>query len=225
MTACPTLTHPSLRSLVVALCGLLALTVSAAVTDPGFTDSLSSTQQVAMGLAKLSAAQRTTLNAQVQHDVTLARQGDVTGFASTFTQRHTATERTAAGLDLLGNDERRQLDAFVARAIAQPPTPALMHLSKHSDEVEVTTYRPEIHGEVTVVAGAGSHGGSFYGGALTGIYDDPEHNFSMAVTYAEIHSKGMCADPLLLTPDTTSCGPGLTTQTSTSAQMRPAPFR
>ena len=64
MTACPTLTHPSLRSLVVALCGLLALTVSAAVTDPGFTDSLSSTQQVAMGLAKLSAAQRTTLAAR-----------------------------------------------------------------------------------------------------------------------------------------------------------------
>jgi hypothetical protein len=193
MHACSTLACRFLRSLIATLLGLMALTVWAAEDTP-FTDSLSSAEQTAMGLTKLSAAQRTALNIQVQHDVTLARQGDVTGFATTFAQRRTATERSADGLDLLGNDERRQLDASVARIIAQPATPALAHLSRHSDAVEVTTCRPEIHGEMTLVAGAGSHGGSFYGGSLTGIYDDPSHNFSMAVTYAEIHGKGFCPD-------------------------------
>jgi hypothetical protein len=176
-----------------------------------------------MGLAKLSATQRTTLDVQIQHDVTLARQGDVTGFATAFTQRRTAAERTAAGLDVLGNDERRQLDAFVARIIAQPAAPTLTHFSRNNDKVEVTTYRPEIHGEMTLVAGAGSHGSSFYGGSITAIYDDPDHGFSMAATYAEIHSKGTCADTCLQPPCATARNPAFTTETGVAAQMHWGP--
>jgi hypothetical protein len=190
-----------------------------AADDARFTDSLPPPEQTALGLTKLSAAQRTALNTQIQRDVTLARQGNVTGFATTFTQRRTAAERAAAGLDLLGTNERQQLDALVARLIAQPATPVLTHFSRHSDEVEVTTYRPAIHGKMTVFAGAGSHGSSFYGGAITGIYDDPNHNFSVVATYAEIHSKGICVDTPFLAPCTTLNRPAFTTETDFSAQM------
>ena len=123
MPACSTLACRSVRGFIAALLGLMVLTVWAA-DDTHFTDSLSPTEQTAMGLTKLSAAQRATLNTQIQRDVTLARQGDVPGFATAFTQRRTAVERAAAGLDLLSNDERGQLDAFVARTIAQPPCSA-----------------------------------------------------------------------------------------------------
>jgi hypothetical protein len=218
MPACSTLACRFVRGLMAVLLGLMALTVWAA-DDTRFTDTLSSPEQAAMGLAKLSSAQRTALNAQVQHDITLARQGDVTGFATAFTQRRTATERTDAGLELLGNGERQQLDALVARTIARPATAVLTHFSQHKDEVEVTTYRPEIHGEMTVFAGAGSHGSSFYGGSITGIYDDPNHNFSVAATYAEIHSKGVCVDPPFLVPCVASGRPAFTTETDFSAQM------
>jgi hypothetical protein len=221
--ACSTLTHRFLRGIAAVLLGLIVVTVWAAADEAHFTDSLSPAEQTSMGLTKLSAAQRTALNAQIQHDITLAREGEVSGFATTFTQRRTAAERAAAGLDLLGNDERQQLDAFVARALAQPGMPVLMHLARHSDEPEATTYRPEIHGEMTLVAGAGSHGGSFYGGALTGIYDDPAHNFSIAATYAEIHSKGICVDPFSLAPYATANGPGIATEKSLSAQMNFGP--
>jgi hypothetical protein len=219
MPACSTLACRFMRGLMAALLGLMILTVWAA-DDARFTDSLSSPEQAATGLAKLSAAQRTALNTQIQRDITLARQGNVPGFATTFTQRRTAAERTAAGLDLLSSDERRQLDALVARNIAQPATFAsLAHYSKPGDEVEVTTYQPEIHGEMTVFAGAGSHGSSFYGGAITGIYDDPNRNFSIAATYAEIHSKGICVDPPFLIPCVKSNRPAFTTETDFSAQM------
>jgi hypothetical protein len=224
MSACSTLTHRFLRGVAAALLGSIAVTVWAAADVAPFTDSLSSTEQPAMGLTKLSAAQRTVLNAQVLYDITLARQGEVSGFATTFTQRRTATERAADGLDLLSNNERQQLDAFVARAIAQPAGPVLTHLARHRDEAEVTTYRPEIHGEMTLVAGAGSHGSSFYGGALTGIYDDPARKFSVAATYAEIHSKGICVDPFILAPCATSDGAGLTTERSYSAQLNFGPL-
>ncbi|HXB03063.1 MAG TPA: hypothetical protein VNV15_09640 [Opitutaceae bacterium] len=219
MPACSTLACRFVRGLMATLLGLMALTIWAA-DDARFTDSLSSSEQTAVGLAKLSPAQRTALNTQIQRDVTLARQGNVPGFATTFTQRRTAAERTAAGLDLLSSDERKQLDALVARNIAQPATFAsLAHYSRPGNEVEVTTYRPEIHGEMTVFAGAGSHGSSFYGGAITGIYDDPAHNFSAAATYVEIHGKGICVDPPFLAPCTTSNRPTFTTQTDFSAQM------
>jgi len=218
MPACSTLACRFVRGLMAALLGSMALTVWAA-DDARFTDSLSSSEQSAVGLAKLSSPQCAALNAEVQHDITLARQGEVTGFAAAFTQRRTATERTAAGLDLLSSDERRQLDAFVARAIAQPTTIGLTHFSQHRDAVEVTTYRPEIHGEMTVFAGAGSHGSSFYGGAITGIYDDPAHNFSAAATYAEIHRKGIFVDSPFLAPCVTSNRPTFTTETDFSAQM------
>jgi hypothetical protein len=95
----------------------------------------------------------------------------------------------------------------------------LTHFSQHRDAVEVTTYRPEIHGEMTVFAGAGSHGSSFYGGAITGIYDDPAHNFSAAATYAEIHRKGIFVDSPFLAPCVTSNRPTFTTETDFSAQM------
>ena len=218
MPACPALACRLVRGLIAALLGLMALTVWAA-DDARFTGELSSSEQAAIGLAKLSATQRAALNAQVQHDITLARQGDVTGFATAFTQRRTATERTAAGLDRLSHDERGQLDALVARSIARPATICLTYSPRPGDAVEVTTFRPEIHGEMTAFAGAGSHGSSFYGGSITGIYDDPAHDFSVAATYTEIHAKGICVDPPLLAPCVTSNRPVFATETDFSAQM------
>ena len=49
---------------------------------------------------------------------------------------------------------------------------------------------PEVHGEVSLVVGAGSHGYSEYGGGMLVELDDPEHNMALAISYSELHAKG-----------------------------------
>lgn len=174
--------------------GLLVGT-NARAEEPGFTAKLSATDQAATGLTKLSAEQAAALDAQIAREITVARQGDVVAFSRSFMQRRSADQLTAAGLSTLTPDERSQLDRVVALAVAQRPAIVVQTLSAKAkaadDAVETITYKPQLHGEVTLTFGTAGGGRNFYGGSFTTVYDDPQRKFSVAFTYAEYHGKGL----------------------------------
>jgi hypothetical protein len=183
---------------------LVFLTPTRADETPSFTAQLASADRTAAGLHQLSAAQLAALDAQVVRELTVARQGDVVAFSRSFLSRRTADQVAAAGLSALMPLERTALDAFVARAVAQRPTPVVATLAakvKVADNVvETVTYKPRLHGEVTLTVGTAGSGRNFYGGSFTTIYDDPQHHLTAAFTYAEYHGAGLlpfddCARP------------------------------
>jgi hypothetical protein len=81
--------------------------------------------------------------------------------------------------------------------------PTLATRAKTADDtvIETVTYKPQLHGEVTLTVGTAGSGRTFYGGSFTTVYEDPQRNFSVAFTYAEYHGKGLpyfgddCSDP------------------------------
>ena len=183
--------------------GLLA-SATARADELGFTAKLSATDQAATGLTQLSAEQRSALDTQIVREITVARQGDVGAFSRSFMQRRSADQLSAAGLSTLTSEERSQLDLVVARAVAQRPSivvPTLSAKAKADDAVvETITYKPQLHGEVTLTFGTAGGGRNFYGGSFTTVYDDPQRKFSVAFTYAEYHGKGLlpfddCIEP------------------------------
>ena len=196
--------NPSLSRLFAFLLTAACLTTTTSAvpsSDLAFTQSLSVAEQNASGLAKLSAVERAALDAQISREITLARQGDVVAFAKSFNTRRTPEQFAAAGLATLSPAERAQLDAVIARAVAQrPPTTLGRFDKKPGDAVETTTYRPQIHGEVSLTYGTAGGGRSFYGGSLTAILEDPAHHLTLSFTYAEYHGKGLapfdCCSPL-----------------------------
>lgn len=183
---------PRLFAFLLTAACLTTTTLAAPPSDLGFTQSLSLAEQNASGLAKLSPVERTALDAQISREITLARQGDVVAFAKSFNTRRTPGQVADAGLAALSPTERAQLDAVIARAIAQrSPTTLARFEKKPGDAVETTTYRPQIHGEVSLTYGTAGGGRSFYGGSLTAILDDPAHHLTVSFTYAEYHGKGL----------------------------------
>jgi hypothetical protein len=171
-----------------------------------FSAQLDATDHAAAGLTKLSAEQRAALDSQIERELTVARQGNVVAFSRSFLQRRTSDQVAAAGLATLSPEERATLDRFVARAVAQRPAvlvPTLAARAKTADDtvIETVTYKPQLHGEVTLTVGTAGSGRTFYGGSFTTVYEDPQRNFSVAFTYAEYHGKGLpyfgddCSDP------------------------------
>jgi hypothetical protein len=177
-----------------------------------FTDSLSPDQRAAIGVSTLSRPQAAILDALVAQDVTLAHEGGVTGFSSSFSERHWEKERLASGLDRLTPQQRTALDSLAANAIAMGPPPE-----------QAFTYSPprvaqplpppaaavsppmsaEIHGDVSFTVGAGSHGGSFYGTSVDLSVTDPTGHFTVAVGFDEYRGKGLlgiCAADSVLYP-------------------------
>lgn len=182
------------RVLACAALALGLLTATAHADEPGFSAKLSAADQAAAGLTKLSAEQLAALDTQIAREITAARQGDVVAFSRSFLSRRTADQLASAGLATLTPEERTQLDAVVARAVAQRPTIVIKTLAakaREQEAVETITYKPQIHGEVSLTYGMASGGRNFYGGSFTGIYDDPAHHLTVAFTYAEYHGKGL----------------------------------
>lgn len=190
----PSLPRSLARALAAAALALFTATIHAEDT-PAFTAKLDAADQTAAGLAKLSPAQLAALDTQIAREITVARQGDVIAFARSFMSRRTGDQLTAAGLTALTPEERTALDNVVARAVAQRPAVVVKTLAAKTKEddavVETVTYKPQIHGEVSLTYGMASGGRNFYGGSFTAIYDDPQHNFTAAFTYAEYHGKGL----------------------------------
>jgi hypothetical protein len=179
--------------LITATLCVWATALRAAPAEAHFIDSLSPTEQTASGIAKLSAGERSALDDQIAREIALARQGDVVAFAKSFNERRTSAQVDAAGLATLSPGERAQLDVLIARAVARRPAADITRFSNKSSSegVETVTYRPQLHGEVSLTYGMASGGRNFYGGSFTTIYDDPAHNLTVAFTYSEFHGKGL----------------------------------
>jgi hypothetical protein len=183
---------------------LVFLTPTRAEETSSFTAQLDSADRTAAGLHRFTIAQLGALDTQVARELTVARQGDVVAFSRSFLSRRTADQVTAAGLAALTPSERTALDTYIARAVAQRPAPVVTTLAakaKVTDNVvETITYKPRLHGEVTLTVGTAGGGRNFYGGSFTTIYDDPQHRLTAAFTYAEYHGNGLlssedCAHP------------------------------
>ena len=184
----------------IACAGMLLATWARAV-EIRFIEGLSSEERAAAGTQKLTPAQTAQLDRLVSHDVTLAQQGGVTGFSSDFLARHTQAERTSAGISLLSDKERATLDSLVARAIALGPPPeqpftysppqAAPPPPPPAETLVSAPLRAEIHGDVSVTVGGGSHGSSFYGTSLDLNVTDPSGKFTLGVGFDEYRGKGI----------------------------------
>lgn len=167
----------------------------AAESMGGFTATLSSEQQSAAGLTRLSADEQTVLNTLVAREVSLARQGNVKAFAGTFSSRRKPAECATAGLDRLSPTEIAQLDLLVANAIAAGPAqPTMPRRLKPSDVAR--NDRLEIHGEVSVAYGWGGGREMRAGSVYTEIHDK-DTGVTLGLGYSQFSGDGWwgCDDP------------------------------
>jgi hypothetical protein len=204
----PTLELKAFRPAAAFVAVLLATVVGAA--GAGFSDQLSPTERAATGIANLTATQIGSLDSLVARDVTYAHEGGVTGFSSTFTERCTTQERASIGIDRLSEQNRSRLDFLIARAISAGPPPeqafAYSPPAKSTPPAPVTLVSQpphlEVHGDVSLTVGAGSHGSNFYGTSADLFVTDPTGKYTIGVGYSQYHGKGyfpLC-DPLLFGP-------------------------
>jgi hypothetical protein len=188
----------------------LLLATAAGAAGAGFSDELSPADRAACGIEKLTSAQVSSLDSLVARDVTYAHQGGVTGFSSTFTERCTTQERAAIGIDRLSDDDRARLDTLVAREIAAGPPPS--QAFTYSPPPKAAPPPPptlvsqplhmEVHGDVSLTLGAGSHGSNFYGTSADLFVTDPTGKYTIGVGVSEYRGKGyfpLCG-PFLLAP-------------------------
>lgn len=191
------------RFLVHFGCVLLALALGATLRADDaarFSKTLSASESTAIGLAQLDSDQIAALDALVRRDIASADYVYKTPRAARFTERLAPEERHAAGLDRLDAAQLAALDAAVAKEMPAPrePIPSAT-IAAATDGANTAgavrpsltlDRRPQIHGQVSLMVGAGSGGFSEYGGALVLSYDDPAHNFSLIAGYSEVHTKG-----------------------------------
>jgi len=156
-----------------------------------FTDTLLQSEKAAIGLEKLSPAEVDDLNAQIDRELTLARQGNVKGFATPFTQRRKPPQLVTSGLGRLSDAERRALDEAIARTMAVPTVLSLPPKFVRTNPVETVAPRSRIHGEFSFTYGWTSGGGSLYGGSMTMVYQDPNRPLTAAIRYSTYRGDGL----------------------------------
>jgi hypothetical protein len=194
--------HPAVRWVRAGLsCAALMLVVTAHAAELSFIEGLSPTERTSVGTSRLSASQVAVLDALVAQDVTIAHQGGVTGFSTAFSARHWERERDASGIDRLSTAELAALDTLAARAIATGPSPdeafaytppkVLPPPAPVKESVVSTVKKAEVHGDVSLTVGAGSHGSSFYGTGMDVSVTDPTGHFTVAVGFDTFHGKGL----------------------------------
>ncbi len=161
------------------------------------------------GLEKLSPDQRTSLEQQIEKEISLARSGNVTAFATSFITRRTPAQRTAAGLDQLSPSELASIDQHVSRALANRPTYSYTHTKVTPNSIETETAKAKISGSVSMTYGTDGHGNNFYGGEVTTVWESPSRQVAIAITLARYKGDGVllhsgrgynsCWDSLALT--------------------------
>jgi hypothetical protein len=179
--------HPRFARAAVACVAMFLATLSRAA-DIKFIEGLTADERESTGVSKLTPAQATDLDGLVSRDVTLALEGGVTGFSSSFVERHTASERS-------------RLDSLVARAIALGPPPEQPFAYSPPAKAAAPPPPPatlvsaplhaEVHGDVSLTVGGGSHGSSFYGTSFDLNVTDPSGRFTLGVGFDQFHGKGV----------------------------------
>lgn len=197
--------YPMLRVAVAS--ALVACAPALALADqPDFVGSLSDADAKACGLAHLTTAQKAEVDRLANRDITLAREGGVTAFSASFVSRRSDTERHLGGMDTLSQAESDNLDAAVAAAIAYHPltyqaTAAPAAKAPAAAPVQTWSLPPqkwEVHGDLSLVIGGGSHGSSFYGTGADVYATDPSGKWTLGLGYEEIHGKGFLPPCLFL---------------------------
>jgi hypothetical protein len=185
---------------------VLLLAAVARAAPAGFVEGLSAAEQARAGLNRLSDSERAVLDGLVARDVRLAHEGGVTGFSTTFLARHSPAEESAAGLQKLAPAERAALDNLAARSIAIGPAPddifsysppAVPPPPSPTAKTVSDPLRAEVHGDLSVMVGGGSHGRSFYGTAGDLTVTDPSGKFTVGVGFEQFRGKGLlgvCSD-------------------------------
>ena len=171
--------------------------LSAQTTPTSFTATLTGENKVSTGVSKLTMEQLASLDAQIQREISVARQGDTPAFSASFTHRRTPQQRKDAGLDQLTTPELRRLDELVAAAVATKPAPTGPAITKPyvstppgGDWVEVTPKKLEVHGEVTLAYMWGSGGRSGYGASMATTISDPDRKFVATIVLSQFNFKG-----------------------------------
>ncbi len=183
----------NLRPFAVAAVFATLWAAAPAGAEVPFSQILTPAERASTGFTHLTPKQATALDALIQRDIDYARQGDVVAFAKSFTERRTTEERQRAGIDLLTEPERAQLDRLVATAIAARPVipfyaPGQTHAS---GEVKVTPPKAEVHGQVSLFYGQSSGGGSFYGGSFDAVVIDPSKKLAIGVGMSTVRGRGL----------------------------------
>jgi len=182
-----------IRGLFVAV---LASVIVVRAEQASFTASLPAEDKAMCGLTRLTAAQLASLDAQVQHEIATARQGNTVAFSTTFTHRRTPVQRREAGLDHLMTPELAQLDRLVAAALTNRPPPASPQASTptttSAPEIYVETIKPkwEVHGGASLTYVSGSGGAHGYGASMFTSATDPSGKFTIAVGLSQFNGKG-----------------------------------
>jgi hypothetical protein len=191
-----------LRSLVIFAATALLMTSPIAAQELRFSVMLGAPDRSAAGFGKLTSDQIAVIDALVRRDTisrgstSAQRAGDdAEKAAAGFSQRLTASERTAAGLSSLTALEVAQLDALVerhqaaklARTLLAPPT--YLSPRSHVTPTEKKQER-EIHGSFSLSYGFGSGGYSEKTGSMVLTMEDPAKGYAISIGYSESHIKG-----------------------------------
>lgn len=175
-------------SLLVAL-----LSSSALLAQDGFWGAVGFEDREACGLTKLDEAQQGRLGELIQRDLDAARQGGVTGFAKTFSQRRTKKESEESGLLLLSDAERARVDALVADSMlrgGRSMTFVAGRSRSSADSVETEKRHGTVHGSMTFVVGTSGGGRNFYGAGADVSYTDPSEKLTATVGYSYLKGRG-----------------------------------
>ena len=188
----PRIHSPARIALVVTA---LVLGACAARAGTAFLSQLTPTERAAVGVSNRDLVETSELNKLVQRDLALARQGNVVGFAKTFTERLTPLERERSGVNLLTTAERAKLDGLVAAAMAARPVAPTVNVAQAAPlkGIGLGPMRPQIHGDVTLFYGAGGHGSSWYGGAFDTRITDPKGRYTVQVGVSQTYGRGLWA--------------------------------
>lgn len=185
---------PASRLSLLLILSIPFLSPALRAEEKPFSETLSAEQQKAAGMTHLKPEQIATLNNLVKRELILAKQGDTPGFSSEFSRRRSRPELAKAGIDTLTPEERRQLDATVALAIASQRRPlpsTLTPVRSESATVQAVGPHPEIHGSVSFTVGTSGGGRNFYGGTVEVEQVDPAKGYAISIAYSEFHGKGM----------------------------------
>ena len=182
------------RFLTIAV---FATAVAVRAEQKSFTTSLTEEEKTAAGLPRLTNEQLQALEAQVQHEITTARQGDTVAFSTSFTHRRSPQQRKDAGLDRLMTPELTRLDSLIAAAVANRPSPispsagTAAASSSSANSVQIIKPKMEVHGELTLSYMSGSGGRSGYGASMVTTVIDPSHTFAFTVGLSQFRGKGL----------------------------------
>ena len=180
-----------MRASIVTFVLAVVLVTSASASQGGFVSTLSTEQLQATGIATLTPAERDALNAQVAGELALARQGDVRGFAGTFSSRRKPAEFKASGLNRLTKEQLGALDDIVRALLAAGPVQRHIGRELTNEEVSRAHKRFETHGSVSYTIGGGG-GRSFQGGTVSTVILYTQTGSTIGFSYSQFNG-----DPFL----------------------------